>query len=204
MSKQITIRVHPSQKEILRNEKERCKTTMSTIIRQHAFEELEPHGSNIASPYIYRSITQISGDLYDKASELGKKELIYELQDLEAEMNMKVATVRETRERRKELRAKARQETESTYVRVRISPKRHKWFQSYTGTKALSTLLREKALEGLQKREKMDRMETLFMKWARKAQTLSGWDPDYREEELREQMQKLGKEMYKRLEEEGF
>jgi hypothetical protein len=200
-SKQITIRVNPSQKEILKQEKERCKTTMSEIIRQHAFEEIEPQGGSIVTPIIYRSVTRISENVYDKASEIGKRELTYELQDLESEMNMRAATVRETKERREELWEKARQETESTYVRVRINPKRFKWLQGYTSENAPSTLLREKGLKGLQKREKMGRMETLFVRWARKAQTLSEWDPGYREEELREEMQKLGKEMYRRVKE---
>lgn len=203
-SKDITIRVHPSQKKILVQEKERCNTALSEVVRQHAFEEIEPHGGSIVTPIIYRSIIWVSGDLYDKASEVEGRELKYELQELESEMNLKTAEVRESRERREELWEKAAQETESVFIRVRISPKRYRWLQSYTAARATSTLLREEALKSLQKRQIMDRMETLFMKWARKAQTLSGWDPSYREEEIQKEMQKLAKQMYGRVEEEVF
>jgi len=68
-SEHVGIRMRPSRKKILVQEKDRCASTLSEILTQHAYEELEPHGRGPPRATTYDTIPNLAEQLGEIAAE---------------------------------------------------------------------------------------------------------------------------------------
>lgn len=205
-SERIPIRLRPSRKKIIKQEADRCAITMTEIMRQHSFQELEPHERGVPTPRMYRSLLGIAGDLQDNAEEIKTDWLGVNLGELEADLNIKRKTLEEKRERRDELREQAVTEACTEALTIRVSPKRLRWIETRAGheDENVSALIRQSAFRGLRRRERMERVEVWLRKWADRARTLSDWDSQEREERIRKEMRRMAADIGTRIREEIF
>lgn len=200
-SEHVQVKIRPSQKKIYSQEAERCGTTMSDVIRQHGFEEMEPQGKGAPIAGVFMEVLSIAEELYEKAQTVEAGRLDTELMNARVELTLRKMALEEAKKKRDRLRRQMELERMSAQVRIRVTKRRKEWLEARAGYAGIpvSTLLREKASEGFRKREKIKRGIIWVDRWADLIEPLLERDCRREETAIREEMERIAKEIDSRI-----
>lgn len=200
-SENIKVNIRPSKRKILEQESERCKTSMSDVFRLQAFEAIEPQGGGAPFAAVFMEIASLAEELYEMAKSEEASWLSVELINIQSELNRKLMKLEKAAEKRERLRRQAATETLEESINVRVTRDRKQWLERYAGYEEMpmSSFFRQKAFEGLRKREKIDRGVVWVDRWTDLLDPLIDRDSERHEEEIREKMKRIAKEIDDRI-----
>lgn len=200
-SETIRVKMRPSGKMIIQQEIERCNVSMGDVFRQHAFEEIEPQGGGGPVPAVFMEITSIAEDLYETAKSEEASWLNVELINIQSELTRKQIRLEEAEEKRERLRRQTATEKFEKALTVRVTSDRKEWLESYAGYEEMpvTSFFRQKAVEGLRKREKISRAVIWVDRWAGLLDPLIDRDCERHEEETRKEMKRIAEEIDDRI-----
>ena len=168
-SETVHIRLCPSRKELIRAEADRRSTSMTMVVVRIGFEKIQPGGRRVPEPSVWDWVRDLASQLHANAGiEEGNYVPGIEMHELKRGILSKAEKIREKGRKLGELREAARQETRDEILGVRLTPRRYEWLSKRAEEQktSRSSLLRARAVEGLQERCWIDWLEPRLEEWA--------------------------------------
>jgi hypothetical protein len=201
-SELVHIRMRPSHKQVVKQEAKRRDTSMTLVVVRIGFEEMNPSGRLIPEPLVWRWLLDKASDYRRAAKDSAVSFPSHELSSYE--MRGKMKEVKERREKRNALWREARNERREKTIGVRLKPNRLRWLEERAEEKntSRSGLLRVRALEGIDRLDKMHATTQILEAYREEASTLHDKRSyhDMPEDKLRSKMLALASDIEDSLE----
>lgn len=196
-----TVKLRPSRKKIIRQESDLCDAPMAEIFRLHAFEEIKPQGLDLPLPTVFMEIASLAEELYETAMSEDAKWLTVEAIDIQTELNRKKLKFQGADEKRERLRRQSARETLAPSLTVPMTQKRNEWLERHADAEdaALTTFFREKAFDGLLKRERLALGDILVDRWTDLLDPITDRSSERHEEKTRKEMKQIAKDIHDRI-----
>lgn len=199
-SEHIKIALKPARKRMLRRESRRCRSSVSTLLRKCAFEEIEPQGRAIPKPVVFRELMRNARGFY-YSIQGSSAELTRQLNELKTNLTMLLAELDQDKKKLEALRQKLPHEVRTGGAgdsqMIRVSRKKKRWLtrKAEEASLPVSTLVRQRALSRLEDREMIEETAGWIRLWLDRIDLIRSLDFEKREKNVRDRMDTLAYEI---------
>jgi hypothetical protein len=174
-----TMRIRPSEKEILKQEAKRCGAPVNRILETMGMEAIWPTGRRFPVANVHGWLIRKAETLQEIVEESSPDLFTSKLQNEISELRLRASDVQATHDLREELRGEARSETAEEFQSVRLL--KEDWTQvtdraNQIGEKPTG-LLRVRTLQKIEEREMLEDLVDWIGTWKTRIEDISESQP---------------------------